>query len=1025
MGIELRRTRWIALLAALTVVAFAIVAPHVAAADYFGRNKVQYRRFDFRVLKTDHFDVYYYDEEKAAAEHAARMAERWYARLSDVLDHRFSRRQPLILYASHPDFEQTNAIEGELGEGTGGVTEFSKQRIVLPLAPTLAETDHVIGHELVHAFQFDIARERRSGAGLVDPSTARLPLWFVEGMAEYLSIGAVDPNTAMWLRDAALHNRLPTIAKLSSPRYFPYRYGHALWAYIGGRWGDAAIGRILKAAGRAQTAEQAIERVTGERADSLSADWQQAIRAWNQPIAAATAPARDYGQLLVGGSDRRGRLAVSPALSPDGSRLMFLSERDLFSIELFLADARNGHVLRRVTRTAVDPHYQSLEFIQSAGAFSPDGRRFAFAAVSHARPVLTVIDVESGRIEHEVPLPGLGEIFNPTWSPDGGRLAVSGMAEGATDLFTVELASGTVRRLTHDAYSDLSPAWSPDGRRIAFATDRFSTRLDDLAYGRERLALIDPESGKVEPVTGFEDAKNIDPQWTADGRGLIFVSDHGGISNLYRVDLATAAISRITNLSTGVSGITPLSPALSVARATDRMVFSVYDQGRYDLYALNAEQPKATASKPALPAGSDPASLPPVARESSALGYLRRDPRLGLADPKSFQQAPYRSSLSLDHISQTTIGVATGSNGLAVGGGTTLFWSDMLGNHNLAALLQSSNQGGDPMNNIAAILAYENRRSRWNWGLAVSQLPYVVREITVDQGTFNGEPAFRQQDSRFWQIDREGQLTAAYPFSRVQRVELGLGYRNIRYESELETSIVSAITGNLLSDQTVSSDTIPSLGMASASAALVYDNSAFGGTSPILGQRYRLEVAPVAGDLDFVGLLGDYRRYVTLARPLTLAGRVLHYGRYGHDGEDDRLGSLFVGYPWLVRGYDTSSFTVEECSTGDCNAIDRLLGSRLAVANLELRLPLLGAAGLARTPGVPPIEVAAFYDAGVAWTQADKASFLGGDRRPVTSRGLALRMNLFGFAVGEAAYVHPDDRPDKGWYWLFSLQPGF
>ena len=99
-----------------------------ANAQYFGRNKVQYTDFDWHVLKTEHFDVYFYPVERKAATQAARLAERWYARFSRLLGHQLSGRQPLILYASHPDFEQTNAIPGELGEGTGGVTEILKRR---------------------------------------------------------------------------------------------------------------------------------------------------------------------------------------------------------------------------------------------------------------------------------------------------------------------------------------------------------------------------------------------------------------------------------------------------------------------------------------------------------------------------------------------------------------------------------------------------------------------------------------------------------------------------------------------------------------------------------------------------------------------------------------------------------------------------------------------------------------------------------------------------------------------------------
>ncbi|HSK09136.1 MAG TPA: hypothetical protein VK911_06145, partial [Vicinamibacterales bacterium] len=170
-----------------------------ASAQYFGRNKVQYKSFNFEVMKTAHFEIYFYEEEREAVEQAAVMAERWYARLSKVLNHELRGPQPLVLYASHPEFQQTNVVQGEMGEGTGGVTEMLKRRIVLPLGASLAESDHVIGHELVHAFQFDITAP--SGGQSMASGALRLPLWFIEGMAEYLSIGPVDPHTAMWMRD--------------------------------------------------------------------------------------------------------------------------------------------------------------------------------------------------------------------------------------------------------------------------------------------------------------------------------------------------------------------------------------------------------------------------------------------------------------------------------------------------------------------------------------------------------------------------------------------------------------------------------------------------------------------------------------------------------------------------------------------------------------------------------------------------------------------------------------------------------
>ncbi|MGH7671911.1 MAG: basic secretory protein-like protein, partial [Gemmatimonadales bacterium] len=225
----------------LPLAAAVLLVVPAAEAQYFGRNKVQYETFRFQVLETEHFKVYFYPAERSAAGQAARMAERWYTRLAAVLQHELRGKQPLILYADHPDFEQTNVISDQPSEGTGGVTESLKRRIILPLGASLAETDHVLGHELVHAFQYDITG-KGGGGSEVAPGVTRLPLWFVEGMAEYLSLGAEDPNTAMWMRDAVRRNKLPSLSDLAGYEYFPYRYGQAFWAYLGGTYGDDVVG---------------------------------------------------------------------------------------------------------------------------------------------------------------------------------------------------------------------------------------------------------------------------------------------------------------------------------------------------------------------------------------------------------------------------------------------------------------------------------------------------------------------------------------------------------------------------------------------------------------------------------------------------------------------------------------------------------------------------------------------------------------------------------------------------------------
>jgi WD40 repeat protein len=1005
----------------------AALLPAAAHAQYFGRNKVQYHDFDFQVLKTPHFEIYYYPEEKEVVQHAARMAERWYARLSRTLGHRFTRPQPLILYASHPHFQQTNALGGLIEEGTGGVTEVLKRRVVLPFAGPLAETDHVLGHELVHAFQFDMTGQGPVSSGNV-PAALRMPLWFIEGMAEYLSVGRVDPHTAMWLRDAARLEKLPTIRQLDDPRYFPYRYGQALWAYVAGRWGDEVLGDAIAASVRGADAETILEEITGLDSATLSAQWHAAIYAAYGPIFRDKRDAWRYGKALV--TDKNaGRVNVGPALSPDGRRLVFLSEKDLFSIDMFLADAHTGQVRRKVVETAVDPHFESLQFINSAGAWDAAGKRFAFGGVRTGAPVLSIRDLEGGKELREVRFKDLGEVYDPTWSPDGQRIAFSALVGGALDLFVYDLRANTRRRLTSDAFADLQPSWSPDGRTLAFVTDRFSTRLDTLTTGNYRLAALDLESGEVRALPSFEDAKNIDPQWSADGRSLFFLSDQSGITNVYRLDVAAGTTFQVTDLITGASGITGLSPSLSVA--ADRLAVSVYEDGGHRIYSIEGdrmqghplgetEDRRRAATLPSGPCARVLGVGCP--RETGAAAVARVDPPPAPSDAR-FEVKDYKPRLTLDYIGQPYLGVAVNSRGAFGGGGASFLFSDVLGHHTLATVLQVNGRFED----FGGVVAYENRKHRWVWGAGLQQVPYLTGSFSTRIERQNGQDVFVEQAELFRQTNRSASASIAYPFSRASRVELTGAARNITFGREVLRQGFSP-RGDVLFQDRREIDAPAGISFAEMGAALVYDTAVYGIASPILGRRYRFEVTPTVGDVRFTGVLADFRQYVMPVRPVTLAGRVVHYGRYGGDSEDTRLLPLFLGYPNLVRGYDVNSFSARECGPDPvrCPVLNHLVGSRLLVANLELRIPPFGTfGGGRRVYGPLPLELIAFADGGVAWTAGEQPDFLGGRRKLVTSLGGGVRANVLGFVIAELDVVKPLDRPDKGWSFLFNLSPGF
>jgi len=221
------------------------------------------------------------------------------------------------------------------------------------------------------------------------------------------------------------------------------------------------------------------------------------------------------------------------------------------------------------------------------------------------------------------------------------------------------------------------------------------------------------------------------------------------------------------------------------------------------------------------------------------------------------------------------------------------------------------------------------------------------------------------------------------------------------------------------------------LTLGNTSAALVYDTSNFGATSPVAGQRYRLEAAPTFGSINFTNMLADYRRYFMPVSFYTFAARVFHYGRYGSGGQDPRLFPLFLGYPNLVRGYDVGTFDATDCvpttqTAYDCPSFDRLVGSRVLVGNLELRFPLLRPFGASqRMYGPVPVEVALFTDGGVAWNRGEKPSILGGSRHGVSSAGVTFRVNVLGSAIGQFDFSHPFQRARRGWVFQFNLSPGF
>src|SRR5688500_2299321 len=1073
-----RRARALLLLLPLLVVG------REAHAQYFEQNKVQYEAFDFKVIATEHFDVYFYERERPAATDIARMAERSYARLSRVLNHQFKERKPIIVYASHPDFVQTNATPGEVGEGTGGFTDFLKHRNIFPLTGSYAENEEVLMHEMVHQFQYDIWSGGKAGAGLATLVAVNPPLWFVEGMAAYFSRGPYDTETAMILRDASLEGKLPTIDQMANdPRIFPYRFGQALLSYIGERWGDEAVGAILQGS-RVGGLEAAFRRTLGLSMKQLSDQWRDAVLKKYLPEIGNRVKARSVASALLTEEKSDGTLHLAPAFSPDGKQVAYFSEADFYFVDLYLADGETGERKRRLFKSTFSSNYETFRFINSAASFSPDGRFLAVTGKRGPKDEILILDVQRNRQVGRVK-PETDGITTPSWSPDGSQLVFTGYVGGISDLFVVGRDGRNFRRLTNDKFAEFHPVWSPDGKSIAFSTDRGpETSYETLSTGNWRVALYDLDMSTVRVLDHMDVGRNVSPQWGPDGRSLAFVSDRNGVNNVFLYDFADSQVYQLTDFYSGVQGITPLSPVLSWARDADRLAFVYYENGKYDVYSI--DKPRSLRREPYVPISQESyltlaatsAATPTAQRAAAAAatpdttraagvgvggslyrsqqgirsaGQLaagdsgrRRGPvsivalldsaTLSLPDTSELAERPYRVRFSPDYVSRPSIGYTRDNFGRGFFGGSTVSLSDMLGNHQLVF----SGYVNGSLVESQILAAYANLSSRINWATGISQEPYFFLEPSeVRVGTpFPNENTFVTNIRRIVLRQVFGQ--ASYPFSRFRRLEGSLRAVNVTDDNLEIREPYNPSTGFPTEEPSLVTIDRPGASYVQPALALVHDNTVFGYTGPLFGRRWRFEGAYSLGTWRFSQLTADYRRYDQIKGPVVFATRILYFGRMGRDADQFRL---FAGTTDLIRGHTSGSYRREECFDGDdvgtstgCVELDRLVGTQVALGSAELRFPILTQQVFKGLPlGVPPIEGAVFYDIGLAWDENSIVRLRQetGDERdprvrvPLHTVGGSLRMNLLGFVVLRLDYARPINRPGVGGLWTLSLGPTF
>ncbi len=965
----------ILLAAGLLLLPILLPAPSSAR---FGKNKVHYRDFEWRTIETEHFDIYYYDGEEESAIRAARMAERAYQRLSRILRHEIEEAVPVIVYASHTDFQQTNITPGLIPEGTGGITEFSKRRVFLPFTGSYGEFDHVLTHELVHAFQIDVLFGAGTGS---NPFSFQPPLWFMEGMAEYLSIGKMDAHTEMWLRWTALEGQLIPLQYMN--RIYDirvYRIGQAVWAFIGERYGDEKIGEILRKSVHFRSVEMAFEKTLGVDLATLNEEWEEYVKRKYFPTIVDLHRPEEHGRKLLGREQSPG-VHLAPALSPDGQRVVFIKDGN-FSKDIVMASAIDGEILDTLVEGERSGDFESLRFFYTAIGWSPDGTRLAFPAKKGGEDVLHVLAVESKEILATFRL-GMDAIYSPSFHPDGNRIVFSGSRGGKSDLYLVDLESGDLTQVTDDPHMARDPQWSPDGKGIAFVTDRGAgTDLENLLFGPPQVAILDVGTGRVSLLPG-QVGKGISPQWGPEGKHLAFVSDRDGVSDIYVQELETDRLHRLTRLVTGVTGIIESSPPISWSRSGQRMVFTTFTGQGWELYEIENPLRKMTEIdqfepleriaqrepggdepwvhpdpatedllmararpeptfhdllEPALPSlalagpGSLALSAPPPPDPAMATDESERPLTLSLSriiaetshelpDEASLESGPYRLKWSPDFVGASPFFASN----VGFAGSAQIALSDMLSNH--LVLIGASVYGSFEDSDL--LLAYSNLAHRTNWGVAAFQYRNDFGVYTAQDRT-----GFASQ------IFRGGQAHVSRPFSKFTRIELA-----VQAVSVSRRVFEQSFSGGVLLADEIGSDRFWYYG---PEIALVFDNVIYGWTGPMHGRRARYSVEQALGDLEFTTSIGDYRRYFPIGRRTVVALRVI-----GGTSEGKTPQLFRVGGPETLRGYDYGEFE----------------GENIGLLNLEYRFPLVETLrlGWPLRIGLGGINGLLFYDMGGAW----------------------------------------------------------
>jgi len=1032
-------------LSILLAIAGIFASPSLAQ---FGKNKVQYQRFEWRTIKTAHFDIHFAQGGEKLADRAADSLESFYARLVERTGMRLEERVPLLIYNSHPKFQQTNVIDEILEEGVGGFTEIFKNRIAVPFAGSYRQFDHVLAHEMVHAVMFESMRQG-AGSAITGAMTTRMPLWFSEGLAEYVSLDW-DLSSEMWLIDAVTAGYLPMPTN-EIQGFLAYRAGQNFLFYLDRTFGPGTVKKVVQRTLKDRDLEKALLSVTRVSLRDLGEEWIRELRWAYWPELGKREHGSKAGRKLTRAGEDGSYWNMQPSISPDGTRIAWFSDRGtrqgLYAGELESMPRKEPDQIHQGGGT---PSHESFSPFTSGLSWSPDGKRIVVAALSGGRNVLSIVDAKSGSVKKTVD-PRLDALSNPDWSPDGNLLVFRGVLNGQADLWTWDLRNDSLGRLTNDMGDDEEPGFSPGGRYVAWSTESDSAG----GIGHRAIWILDRRDGSRRLVSR-SNGEETRPSFggpSDDSAKLAFLSDRSGIPQVY---LAAnpfepgAQAKPATNLLAGVQ-----CPRLS--RDGKRLAISLFEGGAFDLYLLDATKSltdsvlaptrfvqtsaagapelfrplvkenlesfrfdtldrkdslrKAKDSadrsrRDSLKSGRIPSDRPQV-RESRLFGFDRDEdvasrpappPRDTAVDTVSLfsRDLPLRDStgkaVSVPYRPQWGIDNAALAFGFSTYQGTAgqgmFTFSDLMGDQIVQAMMNV--QGSLEDANVFLRYGYLPNKADAYFSI------YHTRTFTGDliaSGT-EESPLFAD---RLYGME----AAAVLPFSMFHRTGISVDLGGIDRKVE-----VYDIDGNL-QDAPAGTPGGQNLTWVRANAEWVFDNVLWGPTGPWDGFRARLSAtampALIQGRYGFGKAKLDARAYIPTGRLYGFAFRVSGGRSFGLGGDENPSRFLVGGEDFTFNYHMNESNSGTGLSSMYFSELDLPLrgyryyqfkGDKEMVVNAEFRFPFIEELRFGVfLPTLRYLMGTVFVDAGTAWTSHRMEDQAG------VGMGYGLRMNLGAFVL--------------------------